>query len=1575
MKLKKKEGWKRMNINRQLAGQLSWVRRELRNLNPPEEVIAPVKTTPPTINNNKTIPAINLKLFIISLFITLSIFTVFTLVSENTFDDFTFSSFWGKLSGQEITGAGIRVAPIESEIVPKIVPEEPVDDKLNNEPITTAMIQTSELGILAAPDLTSVILNATNINNNTNQNLTVYTNQDSNNSLKLIRNWKINGTSFAILNLPFENNTINVSNSTKDYSTYGNNGTVFGGTLWNSSGGYDGKGAYEFDGVNDYIDINNSPSVNLTNGITISLWLKANTLEIYDAVITKTSNGTWYDGYGMWYSNTSGINFFVNNFAGIGAGTANASSFTTGLWYHVVGTYDKAYVKLYLNGLLKSSSAFTANITTTTHNLEIGRGTSNLYNWNGTIDEVQIYNLSLSAEQILAIYKNKTELILSNETSAGQVWQACVTPNDISGDGAETCSNNLTVLVDNAPDTTLVRLNSSSLMNYTNESISCYANITDANGDNVYANFTWYNNTVSYLSGQSSAFNQNTFGLVATLGEGNTSRWQNWTCSVIAYDGTNYEPEWNNATLTIKNIPAAASNLVLNATNVNNNSDQNLTFYWSVADNESDSVRNITKWLFNGTAIAVLNMAFENNMANVSNNTKDYSGYGLNGTVTGAVWNSTGGYDGKGAYKFDGDNDKIQISDNDKLDFSNSSSFSVSAWFKLSSDMSIPLIVSKYVTGYQLMLNSGFGYNLRAAVGNDNNYVGTVTGLNDGNWHHAVMVVNWQSGVLQFYLDGSLDKTQALSSTSITNGANNSYDFIIGLGRDNAGDWNGSIDDVTIWNRSLSSQQVSALYYNSRDLIVKEEIFRGEVWQACVIPNDGYEDGSEVCSANLTVTNAPPTVASASVSTSSGNYYGGDLSYSYSLNDSDGDAANVTYVRWVRSSRSYPATPSGISYSNIALKMPFENYTSGRDNIYYLYFTDTFNDYSTTKRTFPTGVTWTGNVSYNATGGHDGYGAYEFNGSNDRILVYDSSTINFDNATSFTLMAWFKLKYSSMTTPHIFSKGNAYQFFVDSFGNLHRFRANVGNYNNYLGTTTNLNDSKWHHGVMVVNWQAGNISFYLDGVLDQTLVLNETSKANGANNSIDLQIGLSQISANNWNGSLDDIIIYSTALSASQISDYYNNKSDIVYSGETTMGEGWKVCLTPNDYELVGAEGCSTELTLANAPVSSSSSFASIADSGSAPAVTSESAPEAAPPAADSGSVYSPAEAAQFLSSQTETKFDELGTKIKFILENTGTKRILLFPQLLQEYDDPFFIITRKTLGSENSFFSQLSGMAYSQNTITGRLLKATLKNDEQIILEPGEKKETILELEEDLKIPRQIKIQFTTLGEVVTEKTVEQKAFSGTAIDLDTNNNLMDLYVVIVPVSEELEEYYAGNGNTPTGAAIAALQKSDEYFLEFTINNNGSSFGDIYGPYNINENQSLVFAQQVKYNPKDYSGINTIATKIYHSGKVIVEDKFEVDFGTGKPATKLSWLLFLLPLILLFGSLTGYFYTVYHHKLKMVTSKTKFKTNAKMDASQRKVFLTSLIETLNQSGRELKNITDHSSTHTTAAIKKKKYS
>ena len=62
----------------------------------------------------------------------------------------------------------------------------------------------------------------------------------------------------------------------KDYSGNENHGSVFKEAIFNKTGGRDGGGAYEFDGVNDYISVTNSSSLN--NVGTISLWLRARSL-------------------------------------------------------------------------------------------------------------------------------------------------------------------------------------------------------------------------------------------------------------------------------------------------------------------------------------------------------------------------------------------------------------------------------------------------------------------------------------------------------------------------------------------------------------------------------------------------------------------------------------------------------------------------------------------------------------------------------------------------------------------------------------------------------------------------------------------------------------------------------------------------------------------------------------------------------------------------------------------------------------------------------------------------------------------------------------------------------------------------------------------------------------------------------------------------------------------------------------------------------------------------------------------------------------------------------------------------
>jgi DNA-directed RNA polymerase specialized sigma24 family protein len=74
-------------------------------------------------------------------------------------------------------------------------------------------------------------------------------------------------------------------------------------------------------------------------------------------------------------------------------------------------------------------------------------------NFNGTIDEVKIYNISLSADQIYQLYLEgnnsyTNSTIVSDETSAGENWTCSVTPNDATEDG--TTRNSSTMGIEEA---------------------------------------------------------------------------------------------------------------------------------------------------------------------------------------------------------------------------------------------------------------------------------------------------------------------------------------------------------------------------------------------------------------------------------------------------------------------------------------------------------------------------------------------------------------------------------------------------------------------------------------------------------------------------------------------------------------------------------------------------------------------------------------------------------------------------------------------------------------------------------------------------------------------------------------------------------------------------------------------------------------------------------------------------------------------------------------------------------------------------------------------------------------------
>jgi len=91
----------------------------------------------------------------------------------------------------------------------------------------------------------------------------------------------------------------------------------------------------------------------------------------------------------------------------------SSTMLTTGSWYHVAGVYDASAhtLKLYLNGADNSGTLsggpVTGSIKNSTANALIGaRSGGSTEGFNGTLDEVRIYNRALTAAEISALYNS-----------------------------------------------------------------------------------------------------------------------------------------------------------------------------------------------------------------------------------------------------------------------------------------------------------------------------------------------------------------------------------------------------------------------------------------------------------------------------------------------------------------------------------------------------------------------------------------------------------------------------------------------------------------------------------------------------------------------------------------------------------------------------------------------------------------------------------------------------------------------------------------------------------------------------------------------------------------------------------------------------------------------------------------------------------------------------------------------------------------------------------------------------------------------------------------------------------------
>ena len=182
-----------------------------------------------------------------------------------------------------------------------------------------------------------------------------------------------------------------------------NNGTLTGFNFTTNSGWVPGKigNGLRFDGVNDSVILDSS-QINLTNNFALSLWLKPQDASSDGAFISVRSH---YE--------VGGLRFFVSGnslvlqgetAAGWQATTFANNAIQDGIWYHVAVVYDNSILRVYLNGAPQGSTNWgTDFVTNPADSSRIG--TEGGYYFKGVIDDVMLFERTLTSAQVQALYQ------------------------------------------------------------------------------------------------------------------------------------------------------------------------------------------------------------------------------------------------------------------------------------------------------------------------------------------------------------------------------------------------------------------------------------------------------------------------------------------------------------------------------------------------------------------------------------------------------------------------------------------------------------------------------------------------------------------------------------------------------------------------------------------------------------------------------------------------------------------------------------------------------------------------------------------------------------------------------------------------------------------------------------------------------------------------------------------------------------------------------------------------------------------------------------------------------------------
>lgn len=183
-----------------------------------------------------------------------------------------------------------------------------------------------------------------------------------------------------------------------DFSGYNNTATLSNADCWTESiNGY----AVNLDGASDLVNCSADSSLNLTGSLTISAWIKPESFGKtgWPRIVDKGSRSR---GFSIFLDQKNySLNYVIYG-GNIASSPANAISLNK--WQHIAVVYDQqaGKVSFYVNGNLVGSSAYAVPpLDSSGSPMYLGiRGYDKKRGFDGSIDEVRIYNRPLTGQEI-----------------------------------------------------------------------------------------------------------------------------------------------------------------------------------------------------------------------------------------------------------------------------------------------------------------------------------------------------------------------------------------------------------------------------------------------------------------------------------------------------------------------------------------------------------------------------------------------------------------------------------------------------------------------------------------------------------------------------------------------------------------------------------------------------------------------------------------------------------------------------------------------------------------------------------------------------------------------------------------------------------------------------------------------------------------------------------------------------------------------------------------------------------------------------------------------------------------------